>query len=427
MRAVARLNVLVFAAFLLALLLSLLGLMRQAKTDIQRELSAAMALGDQLVAAALEHPQQLQALLGVELRHLRLFKLPAGTSPQVLPSSEVPSGFAKQVWPEAMPQLERRIPLADGSTLVLMADPADELEEVWESALQVLALFIGGGLLSMLAITWGVSQGMRPVGQVLAALDQIQQGCFTARLGAYSVPEANRLASHFNRMAAVLEREQADNRHLTRELMALQEKERAYLARELHDDLGQYLTGIRAQAYLIGQIADHPDKVAQTAPRIVQDCEAMQQGFRRLIRGLHPVILQPLGLEESLRSLAEQWQRSCGIDCRLAIDSLPLLDEESSTHLYRLLQEALNNVARHARASQVEIEIVPVDQALQVRVRDNGIGLATDYRPGVGIRSMHERARYMGAQLRLISARPSGLCLDLTLPLNTLAEPAGVI
>ncbi|MBA4501773.1 sensor histidine kinase [Marinobacterium marinum] len=418
MRAVVRLNILVAGAFMLALLLSLFGLMRQAEVDIQRELEAGMAVADPLVRHMSRTSDDLKTLLTTDWRHLKLFRLPAGVSPPALSIEQVPEWFAHWVWPDTIPRIERRIALPDGQMLVLIADPEDELEEVWESALQVLMLFCAGALLSIGAITWGVAQGMRPFGQVLAALDQVQKGCFTARLQSYSVPEANRLASHFNRMAQALEREQADNRHLTRELMALQEKERAYLARELHDDLGQYLTGIRAQAYLIGEVADQPELVAKTAPRIVNDCEAMQQGFRRLIRSLHPVILEPLGLEESLRSLIEQWQHSSGIECCLNIQALPLLDDETSTHLYRLLQEGLNNVARHSQATRVDIRIDRQGDALQVSLADDGQGMSTGARPGVGMRSMHERARYMEAKLTLSSIAGIGMKLLLELPVG---------
>lgn len=417
MKAVVRLNLLVASAFMLVLLISLFGLMRQAKTDILRELQAGMAVADQLLEQVAQDPERLEPLLAIEWRHMHLAVLSAGQSPVPLEMDEVPDWFASWIWPQDMPSIERRRPLADGRTLVVMADPADEMEEVWESALQVFALFMGGAALSIVAISWGLSQGMRPFGQVLRALDQIQQGHFTARLKSYSVPEANRLASHFNRMAEALEQEQADNRRLTRELMVLQEKERSYLARELHDDLGQYLTGIRAQAYLISQVSGDAEKVSKSAPLIVRDCEAMQQGFRRLIRSLHPVILEPLGLEESLRSLAEQWQRSSGVNCRLGINGMPLLSDETSTHLYRLLQEALNNVARHAQATQVEIGMKVRGETLNVRVEDNGQGLSADVRPGIGLRSMHERARYMNADLHLSSAAGGGLRIELSLPL----------
>ncbi len=420
MRAVVRLNLLVAAAFLLALLLSLYALMHQARSDIRRELSSGMRMAEQLLMQAVRYPEQLDSLLQVELRHLNLQVLPAGVSPtpESWGGGDTPDWFAALVWPAHQPLFERRIPLNEQEVLVLIADPADELEEVWESALQIFWLFFGAALLSSAAISWGVSRGMRPVAQILQALDRIQHGQFNARLGNYSVPEVRRLADHFNRMAEVLEREQSDNRRLTRELMALQEKERSYLARELHDDLGQYLTGIHAQAYLLSKASDRADIVAKTAPLIVRDCEQIQQGFRRLIRSLHPVILEPLGLEESLRSLAEQWQRSSGIECQLLLRTLPELpDEESATHLYRLLQEALNNVARHAQATRVCISLLRCGDHLSLRVQDNGQGLPAELRPGVGLRSMQERARYMNASLELTSAVGQGLLLKLDLPL----------
>jgi len=425
MRAVVRLNLLVAGAFLLALLLSLYALIHQARSDIRRELSSGMRMAEQLLTQVARHPEQLETLLDVELRHLSLQVLPAGVSPVSEEQSETatPHWFAGLVWPSNQPLFERRIPLDARRILVLIADPADELEEVWESALQILWLFVVAAILSSLAISWGVGRGMRPVGQILEALDQIQQGRFNARLGNYSVPEVRRLADHFNRMAEVLEREQSDNRRLTRELMALQEKERRYLACELHDDLGQYLTGIHAQAYLLSKASGRADLVAKTAPLIVRDCERIQQGFRRLVRNLHPVILEPLGLEESLRSLAEQWQQSSGIECRLLLRPLPELpDEDSATHLYRLLQEALNNVARHAHATQVCINLSQAGNNLSLRVQDNGQGLPVDVRPGVGLRSMQERARCLNARLELMSAEGQGLLLTLDLPLSGSAK-----
>lgn len=420
MRAVVRLNLLVAAAFLLALLLSLYALMHQARSDIRRELSSSMRMAEQLLTQAVRYPEQLESLLQVELRHLSLQVLPTGVSPHSRAGGgrATPAWFQMLVWPDDQPLFERRIPLNKRDMLILFADPSDELEEVWESALQMLWLFLGAALLSSAAITWGVGRGMRPVGQILQALDRIQQGQFNARLGNYSVPEVRRLANHFNRMAEVLEHEQADNRRLTRELMALQEKERSYLARELHDDLGQYLTGIRAQAYLLSKTCDRADLVEKIAPLIVRDCEQIQQGFRRLVRNLHPVILEPLGLEESLRSLTEQWQRSSGIECQLSLQTIPALpDQESATHLYRLLQEALNNVARHAQATRVCISLIRCGSHLSVRVQDNGQGFPAGLHPGVGLRSMQERARYMNAVLELVSVTGEGLLLKLDLPL----------
>ena len=143
MRAVVRLNLLVAGAFLLALLLSLYALIHQARSDIRRELSSGMRMAEQLLTQVSRHPEQLEPLLEVELRHLSLQVLPAGVSPVSEERSETatPNWFAGLIWPSDQPLFERRIALDAGRILVLIADPTDELEEVWESALQTLWLF----------------------------------------------------------------------------------------------------------------------------------------------------------------------------------------------------------------------------------------------------------------------------------------------
>ncbi|MGB2130630.1 MAG: hypothetical protein ACPHXW_04330, partial [Marinobacterium sp.] len=114
MRAAVRLNLLVAGIFLLALMLSLFGLMRQAKTDIQRELVAGMALADQLVEQVEDDPGRLDRLLALELRHMHLMKLAEGEFPNPPVNQEVPGWFAGWVWSADMPLIERRMMLPDG-------------------------------------------------------------------------------------------------------------------------------------------------------------------------------------------------------------------------------------------------------------------------------------------------------------------------
>lgn len=195
------------------------------------------------------------------------------------------------------------------------------------------------------------------------------------------------------------------------------------LAHALHDDLGQYLTGIRAQAYMLGESAGRPDLVRQHAQRLLEACGGLQRGFRALVKDLHPVVLDRLGLEQALRQLAGQWQQQQGIQCLLELDdALPPLQTEQRTHLYRLLQEALTNVARHAEARSVWVRLVLQDEVLQVSVQDDGHGLKDqDESCGVGMRSMQERARCLKSTLQVTSSPGSGVLVALTIPLKELA------
>ncbi|MMZ66481.1 Sensor histidine kinase LiaS [compost metagenome] len=124
-------------------------------------------------------------------------------------------------------------------------------------------------------------------------------------------------------------------------------------------------------------------------------------------------------LAEAFGLLVSQWQASQGIDCRLRVgEQLPALPGASRTHLYRLLQEALTNVARHAGASQVRVRLQRSAKGLRLLVRDNGCGASQPQRPGVGLHSMAERARSLGGELRILSRPGAGWALDLNIPME---------
>lgn len=131
---------------------------------------------------------------------------------------------------------------------------------------------------------------------------------------------------------------------------------------------------------------------------------------------LYPVVLQHLPLCEAIEVLAGRWQATQGIACQLRIDTaLPPMSGPDKTHLYRLLQEALTNVARHAGATQVRIRLQHRAGRLRLLVRDNGQGAPQPPRAGVGLHSMAERARSLGGELRVISQPGAGWALALNI------------
>jgi two-component system sensor histidine kinase UhpB len=189
------------------------------------------------------------------------------------------------------------------------------------------------------------------------------------------------------------------------------------LARELHDDLGQYLTGIQAQAYLVSQSADKPEIVETVSKQITENCVAMQTSFRQLIRDLHPVILEQLGLAEAVHAMVDSWSQQNGIDVQLNISSdIPKLNDEGNTHIYRIVQEALHNIYRHSGADQVSIHIDELEGRLEMSISDNGKGIAEDTPSGMGLRSMKERARCLRGQLQLEEPEGGGCRISLELP-----------
>lgn len=409
MNAVLRLNLLVSIVFVVALVVTLQDMLRQATKDITREVTAGVSFTHQMLSVAIKDEALLNKLLAGDTRHVHLeivdaVHLDGDRSSDA--DEDIPQWFVQMI-PDLDTLLEKKYYrfLPDGRALKLQADPSDELEEVWESVQDVLILFCLSALLSNIAIYMGVKQGIKPVADILGVLNDIAKGRYNARLEGYAIHEINELSQHINTMASSLEQAESDNKRLTHELMRLQEKERAHLARELHDDLGQYLTGIRAQAYLIKNSAHVPDLVSSVGEQIATNCDAMQVSFRQLIRELHPVILEQLGLLEAVRAQVDTWQQVHNIPVILNLpDFLPTSSDESYTHIYRIVQESLNNIAQHAEANEVEISLAVDEQYLMLRITDDGKGACddkdkNDRGSGLGLCSMQERARCMQGEL----------------------------
>ncbi|MFJ2336802.1 histidine kinase [Pseudomonas protegens] len=418
MSALWRINLWVTAFFAVVTLACAALLLHQAVADVERELQSAEAVVEYLSDSAARNPAGLQPHLTQSLRHVRVHWLAPDEAARMPEQAGLDAWLGRQLFSERR-HSARELDLGDGRRVLIAVDARDEIDEVWDSLQQLLSLCGLALLLSLLTIRWAVRRGMGLLDDLLRALQQVSGGQLTVRLREAGLPEARQLAGHFNRMTATLEQTRADNAHLTQALLAVQERERTYLAQTLHDDLGQYLAGIRAQACLLRMVSNQPTVVEHTAQALELNCERLQQGFRALVQDLYPVVLQHLPLAEAFGLLVSQWQDSQGIDCQLRVGAdLPALPSASKTHLYRLLQEALTNVARHAGASQVRVRLQRSARGLRLLVRDNGRGARQPQRPGVGLHSMAERARSLGGELHILSRPGAGWALALNMPLN---------
>ena len=415
MTALWRINLWVTLFFPLVAVLGMLLMLRQATTDVQREMRAAQALVDYLQVAASRDPASLHSGLRGNLRHIRITTQAAAELDPPAPALQ--EWLATQLLPAQPAPV--KVLMDDGQTLQIAVDPRDEIEEVRDSLLQLLLLSVLAWLASLLSSHWAVARGRRVLDELLGGLQQVAQGQLDVRLPAHSVAEARALAGHFNSMASTLQHVQADNHELAQALMALQEHERARLGQTLHDDLGQYLSGMRAQVLLLRSVAQQPAMVSQVVQSLEANCIHLQQGFRALVRDLYPVVLEHLELDAALQLLTDDWQTAQGIRCRLLLGAdLPTLPLPSKAHLYRLVQEALTNVARHAQASEVRIRLQQRGGRLHLLVRDNGCGAQLPQRAGIGLRSISERARSLGGVVHWRSRPGRGWLLRLRVPLT---------
>jgi two-component system, NarL family, sensor histidine kinase FusK len=215
------------------------------------------------------------------------------------------------------------------------------------------------------------------------------------------------------------------NRHLTQRLMTAQEDERRILAQELHDEIGQACTALRIEAAYISK-AIHSDLSAalQAAQRIDQSSLRMHSLARDMLKRLRPPNLDSLGLEESLKELCESWERHCHVQCHTLINALPDdLPDALCTALYRVTQEALTNIAKHAHATQVWISLGIQENVLTLSITDNGQGLLRSQSKthGLGLTGMRERIASLQGHIHFEDAQP-GLRIHVQIPLNE-AQP----
>jgi two-component system sensor histidine kinase UhpB len=214
----------------------------------------------------------------------------------------------------------------------------------------------------------------------------------------------------------------AHNRELARQLISVQENERVALARELHDELGQGCSVIRVETgYLRRCSPDNRAGLMAAAERADLAAQALYRGVHGLLRRLRPANLDTLGLVAALQELCDSWSRRSGMPCSFRAEgAVEALGDGADITLYRVTQEALTNVMRHADASRVQVNLWRDAQAqVCLTIEDDGRGMspAASHR-GLGLLGAAERAAIHGGELRLHSEPGTGLRVQLTLPVQ---------
>jgi signal transduction histidine kinase len=223
---------------------------------------------------------------------------------------------------------------------------------------------------------------------------------------------------------------QETQRQLLEHEILARESERERLARELHDESGQMLTSLLAGLRLIEESKTVND--AKKQARALRELTSRAIGdVGRLSRDLHPIVLDDLGFAVALRNYVNQYSTLHGIKAQLEIvgfdgDRIPHSMERG---LYRITQEALTNVARHAQATEVAVLVRLEDHHLTMTIRDNGRGFSTsnkdsDGRKHLGLQSMRERASIMGGELKVESAPEQGTCITVSVTVPASLEGA---
>ena len=329
----------------------------------------------------------------------------------------VPDWFARLIAP---PQTEYRrrlgMPGTAPTEIVIVPNPADEIREVWNETRNIVGLILTFTAISLILIAWLVKRSLRPVNEISAGLEVIEAGDYQARLPTFSLPDLNSLSVRFNHMAEVLEQQQQENRHLSKRTLDIAESERRHLARELHDELGQSISAIKAVAVSLKQKNGEDNSAAQS---IIEISDHIYSVVRGMMQRLRPVVLDELGLVTAIERLVDDWNSHHeNTFCALRTEgSLTDLDETVNIHLYRIIQEVLTNVAKHAAATQVEICLQRMKNGeIELLIKDNGKGFdLTKRHSGMGLAGLRERVISMNGKLSLESRPGQGVLIQINI------------
>jgi two-component system, NarL family, sensor histidine kinase UhpB len=322
----------------------------------------------------------------------------------------------------------------NATALVITSIPNDEIAEIWDGVLTQLAVGSAVVLALFLITMIVVGRALAPLEALSQAMSGIESGSYSVRIEPGGAPELAAICTKMNHLAETLGEAVEEKRRLAESAVSLQDREREEIARELHDEFGPYLFALRVHAGAVMRLAKagvpDADGVRKHGSAILEQVNDLQQFTRRILEKLRPVGLAELGLREALGALLRLWNESYPeVEIETTISpSLGKTGETADLTIYRIVQEALTNVFRHARATAVNVSIEPAqrlpgvqgnrDYAL-VRVRDNGRGLKPGEKFGFGLTGMRERILALGGTLTVVSGE-GGVTIEAMVPTHAL-------
>lgn len=391
----------------------------KAVRKVKTEMRAALAVGQNTARNAiadLDHTTDLDRRLQRAVanfdgdRHLRA-SLVGGdgrtiTTSTLLQSSEpAPDWFYRLL---AGPPESVTVPLppalGDHGGFRIETDARNEVGEVWSDVsltCAVLAVFCG---LILALVHWTLGRALMPLNSLVAAFARVGAGDYGPQMEERGTRELAGLGRGFNRMVARLADAEASNRLLHEQLLAIQDEERADLARDLHDEIGPLLFAIGVDATTTKTFVETGarERILERAAAISDAVAQIQRHVREILGRLRPAVLLDMGLAHAVEALVDFWRRrhpDTAFATQVPREGFgPALDAT----IYRIVQESLSNAIRHGNPDRIDVTVVREADAVSVTILDDGGGLPpTERRTGFGVPGMQQRARAVGGTLSI--------------------------
>ncbi|MFZ9609510.1 MAG: ATP-binding protein [Methylococcales bacterium] len=331
------------------------------------------------------------------------------------------------------PQAEYSMANSTGKqlTLIIQANPLDEITEVWEESIRFLGSLLLLTLFTFLAVNLAFNKALKAIGLIVKALKIIETGQYQQKLPDFSIQEYDSIAKAINHMADVLNVSQQENQELAQHSLNIQEEERQRLSQELHDELGQSLTAIKVMAVAAERAQAEESKagkieIKQVMNSIVSVCDHLMIVVGSMMHQLHPLILSELGLKATLEDLLNHWAvRNPALSISLnSPDEVDLFEQKISIQVFRIVQECITNSIRHAKASKVVISLEILQESatrsvLRLQVTDDGQGCSLEkLKTGFGLLGMRQRVNSLTGELTIKTLPNEGMSIIAIIPVK---------
>jgi two-component system sensor histidine kinase UhpB len=329
----------------------------------------------------------------------------------------------------------------DYGTVIVSSGPKVIASRAWNDVKHLLALTALTILALSVLVYVAIARALAPTKEMISGLNRLSSGDFSHRLPHFRLAELERISEVANELGEKIATTLSERAELTRRLMNAQEEERSYLARELHDELGQNLTAIVALAASLEKSAERSaPELGAEARRLSQITMGTMESLRATLGHLRPADPDKFGLRASLEQLVDVCRASHGRTARFELDiaeGIPPLSDTAAIHVFRIAQEGLTNAIKHADAKTVRLILAPVTLAtansrrtpgIRLTIVDDGKGRALGGKAatsgmggkaatsGMGLLNMRERVAALGGSLTLADRPGAGFAVSIVVP-----------
>ena len=444
-----RLNILITTLLVILFLCSSYYTISHARNSVHSEVESSTQLALQLIQAASsssladvekiaseeqKHVKFIRKLTELDMiRHVHIeIRSPFENSNSInediiVNKSDAPKWFINLIQPPAT-EIRRWLhtPVTTPIGILIKPDPLDEIHESWIETRNILVFLSSFIVLVNILIYFVIGVYLSPIERILEGLASIKTGDYKLKLPHFRLPELERISQQFNHMAQVLSETKSRNQLLTKRSLEIQEQERRNLSQELHDELGQTITAIKAVAVSISnKTALEKRYINSSVKTIMQYSDHMYQVAKNMMHRLRPSVLDEFGLVKALQNMIDEWNdNQDSIFCDFTFDDVPSkLSESIRISLYRIIQESLTNALKYSDASKITIQMKKIKvnniENINLQIKDNGIGVDQNkIKPSFGLLGMRERVEMNGGEFKFDRKAGSGVQINILVPIG---------